>query len=1411
MGFVTRETEYYKYGTEIDANVVGSFARIENGVASGFMTGTFLRLLETIEVGSNTWESVIKITTGSDISTDQTIWGTIPDYKGALLRLNGGGALWIYLSSNGSSWDITGGTSSSLKLAVNTTYYIKTSFNGSQYLVDVSTNGIDYTNYITFNSSTPLIANRLTIGGHGVTETSFDTPFLGSVDLSESYIKVGDEAVWDGTYYYTNGTWINEGVVGWFTSSNWLSLPSTIAFGSNAWEIGLKFRTGSTVIKKQRIFNSQTDRNGTMFLIDENGNFEWRVNVDDWVKHISSFIVSADTVYWVKLKFNGISYVMSYSTDGIDYIDDITIESSQALTIVGYNIGASETSAAREPFDGVIDLNKCYIKIGNSVFWHGTKAYRVNLGGENVYKDWTQPVLTSNNSYGVITGNSYYSESDRNFFRISDGKIPTANDGADNWGTSNSSVGWWLWKLPVKLKITGIKIYNRSHTSAVDYQLTGARFYTDDTKTTPIGEEFSITTSQGIYELTTIPEEGIVTDKIYFYKTGNTYSGIGELEITAQELVMTGGDSYDFVKYQMTDHEIMSPGSNSAVITIDNYNVNGSWGRINSNIANGFSASTFLKTPEDFNPSTSPWEVCTKFKKTASGDLTIFGMGTTDQRGATVYVNSSNLLSLAVSYSSSWSIVESSFYTIENNLDYWVKCSFTGEAYVLDVSMDGVEYENILHVESSSTITTFPLPVNFGARHSAGGSSCYPFTGGLIDLSQTRISIDGDLWWNGSNYVKVGSWIEEDVVGTFTSSNYLSLPTTFKPENKPWEMCFKIHTPVSYAASVIFGKYSSNTYYGLRLELATNGNIYYLVSGASGTTYIFEGYGNNTYPLDSDVYVKFSFLGDKYIAYISIDNGLTWLLDKEFVSSTPLFAYDSASTIGYSLGVGLPLAGCVYLNESYIKIDGKDWWRSKRSVSQTQGSINWNTLLSTSVAGSYDVEIPDDCVARVTLVGGGGAAAMRGQYDDRGYGWSGGSGGAFEGDFILSKGVYTVVVGSANNNTLPQGGNSNTMNPPDATAHDSYIIGVARVGGGGAANTGIGVGAAGNDAVFDMLPIRTKLNSKGNAGAYGSGGKGSGANATMGGGASVYQGHGQGQGCSTSEYAARRYWINGTNGFVQILTTSKEEYNSSKVYSKIIPSSVINFKTIPDTLATYKYHIGNLNNNKLITVSNAFVVIDAAKQGWNRYHKNLIVRKSGDYNIVLDKTLFESSTAGTYTVNIEEEGFLEMRFVGAGGGGAVSSWSSGDGCGADGGSGGYSRYINVPVKPGTYTVTVGAGGGRVLTYEWGNVTGGTGGESFMEIDGVKYYAGGGEGGWAALRVGWSGGFGGYGNVSNGKRGNWFSGYNLAGTDTASVYGGYGKGGAGAATNPGGGLTGWCHNGYSGYAQILFRLAKIQED
>lgn len=186
--------------------------------------------------------------------------------------------------------------------------------------------------------------------------------------------------------------------------------------------------------------------------------------------------------------------------------------------------------------------------------------------------------------------------------------------------------------------------------------------------------------------------------------------------------------------------------------------------------------------------------------------------------------------------------------------------------------------------------------------------------------------------------------------------------------------------------------------------------------------------------------------------------------------------------------------------------------------------------------GDYTVVLPSDGVYKITAVGGAGAAYMYGRYDDRGYIATGGSGAAFKGIFNLKGGSYQAVVGKIVNNVTAQTSNTQVSPPTDNTVYDTSFEGVLTVGGGGTATSysSTGIGAAGIRAVLSTPATTILLDQAGKPGTYVSGGKGGGAGAVANGGASVLGGYGKGQGGCTSEYASRRYWINGTNGYIRV-------------------------------------------------------------------------------------------------------------------------------------------------------------------------------------------------------------------------------------------------------------------------------------
>lgn len=196
MPFVKRHRTYYKYGTEPNASIVGS-PTISEGVVSGFSTSNYLTYTGEATT-PNTFEQVTYVYVKNNPSSDQAVVAGNA-FKGlGTVRVTPNGTLRIYVSNDGATNNIASGTQSTLTINADTYYYIKYSFDGSVYAVDISSNGVDYTNYISIANTTKVSFDGF-IGIGTDTGDSNKRPWIGSIDLTQSYIKINGEDWWHGT------------------------------------------------------------------------------------------------------------------------------------------------------------------------------------------------------------------------------------------------------------------------------------------------------------------------------------------------------------------------------------------------------------------------------------------------------------------------------------------------------------------------------------------------------------------------------------------------------------------------------------------------------------------------------------------------------------------------------------------------------------------------------------------------------------------------------------------------------------------------------------------------------------------------------------------------------------------------------------------------------------------------------------------------------------------------------------------------------------------------------------------------------------------------------------------------------------------------------------------------------------
>lgn len=185
--------------------VVGNPVITEQGVASGFSTANYIRPT-AFKPENNPWEMVWKITTGDDVTGSQCIFGTEDTSNQRagfqLFIVNSKFHIRLMTASSGTSWTFAG--DGTIAVQPNTTYNLKAGWDGNTYSLQVMEEGAStYITDISYTSSSPIyrISNENEdVIGVQMRSSATLNPFLGSIDLSESYMKVNDEYYWSGFY-----------------------------------------------------------------------------------------------------------------------------------------------------------------------------------------------------------------------------------------------------------------------------------------------------------------------------------------------------------------------------------------------------------------------------------------------------------------------------------------------------------------------------------------------------------------------------------------------------------------------------------------------------------------------------------------------------------------------------------------------------------------------------------------------------------------------------------------------------------------------------------------------------------------------------------------------------------------------------------------------------------------------------------------------------------------------------------------------------------------------------------------------------------------------------------------------------------------------------------------------------------
>ena len=256
-----------------DLTTVGS-PTIVDGVASGFSSSNYLSI--GTFAPTTPWEAVFRVktpnTAGARYFLGNLGYGLVVGSTAATNKVG----MKLFCSSNGTSWNLAN-IAAVGQLELDTFYYIRFGFSGTEYYIEYSSDGITYTGRSVSNSTTNIISSNLLIGiGYGS-----NYYWSNEVDLNNSYIKVngayflmpyglqnGYKVYIDGNQYgstYNSGsqcsiTWSTSGI----TTGDDITTPSALK-AHKIWIEPATAGNNITAFKCTRVAASGNENQGVLW------------------------------------------------------------------------------------------------------------------------------------------------------------------------------------------------------------------------------------------------------------------------------------------------------------------------------------------------------------------------------------------------------------------------------------------------------------------------------------------------------------------------------------------------------------------------------------------------------------------------------------------------------------------------------------------------------------------------------------------------------------------------------------------------------------------------------------------------------------------------------------------------------------------------------------------------------------------------------------------------------------------------------------------------------------------------------------------------------------------------------------------------------------------------------------------
>lgn len=411
--------------------------------------------------------------------------------------------------------------------------------------------------------------------------------------------------------------------------------------------------------------------------------------------------------------------------------------------------------------------------------------------------------------------------------------------------------------------------------------------------------------------------------------TINTVSGGGD-EITATN--NTGTDILSGDKICVERNPIYS--TNFDIIGSPSINYT-------AGVVTDFSTVNGLLHSDIYSGTSTSWEIVVKFTTGTdiSSNQAFFAQNNIDNHGIIGFLYNNKFLVYASSNNTSWDVANGDqIVTASANTTYWFKYSWNGSTFSVAYSTDGETYT------TAQTYSTQPTFIENNVYIGYRGCETSNYWRGSIDLIETYIKVNGQIWWKPE-------WVETSYYYTIEN---LTSPLLYKFTGTPKGSVrvsnfvasnFTQNSYMEYTQTIDFSiPWEFNTIVFRNTDDYSSGNnafVYSAVDSTSSSTTdggfsLFGAYywrfvgsfgdiGNSSITLNTNTtyYIKCGWTGTQYYLKVSTD-GEHYTTIGTIDSTTPVEQTNNKINIGSSNWVStFYWKGYIFLQDTFIIQNGK--------------------------------------------------------------------------------------------------------------------------------------------------------------------------------------------------------------------------------------------------------------------------------------------------------------------------------------------------------------------------------------------------------------------------------------------------------------------------------------------------------